>query len=122
MKYLVLRPFRSYGNLLRKGDVVEGNEIRSPRLRQSEGLIIPAVSSASIPVAEVPEVAVEVATVPTALVVVNTEDDNKQEPETTTEVKNEDEAEKEKEAETEDEVEKVEEPKKFKLKVKKDEE
>lgn len=47
--YLVLRPFRTFGKLLMKGDVVPETEIRSPRLRMSEGKIIPAVSSSMVP-------------------------------------------------------------------------
>lgn len=45
MQYLVLQQFRCLGKLFRKGTVVDGREIRSPRLKQSEGKIIPAVSS-----------------------------------------------------------------------------
>lgn len=48
-KYLVLRPFNSYGRYFRKGDVVDAAEIRTPSLRMSEGKIIPAVSSAKVP-------------------------------------------------------------------------
>ncbi len=50
MKYLVLHSFTSYGRLLRKGEVVDEAEIRSPRLRISESKIIPAVSSSPEPV------------------------------------------------------------------------
>lgn len=47
MKYLILRSFRSYGVTLHKGEVVDEAQIRSPRLRRSEGKIIPAVSSSA---------------------------------------------------------------------------
>lgn len=50
MQYLVLSRFNSFGNLLEKGTVVDESAIRSPRLRCSEGKIIPAVSSLEIPV------------------------------------------------------------------------
>ena len=43
MKYLVLRSFRCYGRTLRKGEVVDESAIRSPRLRRSEGKIMPAI-------------------------------------------------------------------------------
>ncbi len=49
MKYLVLHSFRSFGVTLRKGEVVDEAAIRSPRLRRSEGKIIPAVSSSPAP-------------------------------------------------------------------------
>lgn len=49
MKYLVLHNFWSYGRYLRKGEVVDEAEIRSPRLRRSEGKILPAVSSKTAP-------------------------------------------------------------------------
>lgn len=49
MKYLILRGFRSYGVMLHKGEVVDEAAIRSPRLRCSEGKIIPAVSSSAAP-------------------------------------------------------------------------
>jgi len=49
MQYLVLRPFTSYGVFYRKGDIVEASMIRSPYLRQSEGKIVKAVSSARVP-------------------------------------------------------------------------
>lgn len=49
MQYLVLQQFRCLGKLLKKGTVVDGREIRSPRLRQAEGKIIPAVSSFTTP-------------------------------------------------------------------------
>ena len=67
MIYLVLRPFRSYGNYFGKGDVVDGSKIRSPKLRMSEGLIIPAVSSAQPPEPEVPDLP-EICLVPEVLV------------------------------------------------------
>lgn len=50
MKYLILQRFRSYGVTLEKGTVVDETKIRSPRLRQSEGKIIAAVSSSEVPV------------------------------------------------------------------------
>jgi hypothetical protein len=50
MKYLVLRSFRSFGKTLTKGTVVDAADIRSPRLRQAEGKIVPAVSSSQVPV------------------------------------------------------------------------
>ena len=50
MKFLVLRQFMSFGKCFKKGSVVNGEEIRSPRLRQSEGKIVPAVSSFNVPV------------------------------------------------------------------------
>lgn len=50
MKYLVLQRFNSFGKFLFKGDVVDDSEIRSPSIRQSEGKIIPAVSSLEVPV------------------------------------------------------------------------
>lgn len=49
MKYLVLRRFWSYGKLLLKGTVHDESEIRHPRLKLSEGVIIPAVSSSEVP-------------------------------------------------------------------------
>lgn len=49
MKYLVLRRFRTYGVTYLKGDVIDESVIRSPRIRQSEGKIIPAVSSSEVP-------------------------------------------------------------------------
>lgn len=49
MKYLVLTRFRSYGKQFEKGMVVDESEIRSPMLRMSEGKIIPAVSSSTVP-------------------------------------------------------------------------
>ena len=49
MKYLVLRRFRSYGIQFEKGQIVDAEQIRSPHLRQSEGKIIPAVSSFTVP-------------------------------------------------------------------------
>lgn len=49
MKYLVLHSFRSFGVTLHKGEVVDEAAIRSPRLRRSEGKIIPAVSSSTAP-------------------------------------------------------------------------
>lgn len=49
MKYLVLSSFRSFGVTLHKGEVVDEAAIRSPRLRRSEGKIIPAVSSSTAP-------------------------------------------------------------------------
>ncbi len=55
MQYLVLRRFRSIGKTLNKGDAVDETMIRSPRLRQSEGKIIPAVPSFYVP-EEVPSV------------------------------------------------------------------
>ena len=63
MKYLVLRSFRSFGVTLHKGEVVDEAAIRSPRLRRSEGKIIPAVSSSTAPeeavvAAQSPQVAV----------------------------------------------------------------
>ena len=63
MKYLVLRSFRSFGVTLHKGEVVDEAAIRSPRLRRSEGKIIPAVSSLTAPeeavvAAQLPQVAV----------------------------------------------------------------
>ncbi len=56
MEYLILQRFRSFGKTLEKGSVVVDSEIRSPRLRQSEGKIIPAVSSFEVPVEFVSEV------------------------------------------------------------------
>lgn len=63
MKYLVLHSFRSFGVMLHKGEVVDEAAIRSPRLRRSEGKIIPAVSSSTAPeeavvAAQSPQVAV----------------------------------------------------------------
>lgn len=52
MKYLVLHTFRSFGKMLHKGDVVDESEIRTPSLRRSEGKIIPAVSSSTVPAEE----------------------------------------------------------------------
>lgn len=49
MQYLVLRQFSSMGVLHKKGTVVDEACIRSPRLRQSEGKIIPAVPSFYVP-------------------------------------------------------------------------
>lgn len=62
MQYLVLKRFRTYGKELVKGQVVDEAEIRSPLLRMSEGKIVPAVSSSTVP-AE-PGVDVEVSTTP----------------------------------------------------------
>ena len=56
MEYLILQRFRSFGKTLEKGSVVVDSEIRSPRLQQSEGKIIPAVSSFEVPVESVSEV------------------------------------------------------------------
>ena len=58
MKYLVLHQFRSFGKTLRKGQVVDESEIRTPSLRMSEGKITPAVSSSTVPEEEVTEVSV----------------------------------------------------------------
>lgn len=63
MKYLVLHSFRSFGVTLHKGEVVDEAAIRSPRLRRSEGKIIPAVSSSTAPeeaviAAQLPQAAV----------------------------------------------------------------
>lgn len=58
MKYLVLHQFRSFGKTLRKGQVVDESEIRTPSLRMSEGKISPAVSSSTVPEEEVTEVSV----------------------------------------------------------------
>ena len=63
MKYLVLHSFRSFGVMLHKGEVVDEAAIRPPRLRGSEGKIIPAVSSSTAPeeavvAAQPPQVAV----------------------------------------------------------------
>jgi hypothetical protein len=55
MQYLVLQQFRSLGKTFVKGTVIDGREIRSPRLRQSEGKIIPAVSSFTVPAESVSE-------------------------------------------------------------------
>lgn len=49
MKYLVLHSFRSFGVRHVKGEVVDEAEVRSPRLRISEGKIVPAVSSSAEP-------------------------------------------------------------------------
>ena len=49
MQYLVLRGFRSFDKYLEKGTVVDEADIRSPRLRLSEGKIVPAVSSLDVP-------------------------------------------------------------------------
>lgn len=49
MQYLVLRRFRTMGVWLMKGSVVDESVIKSPRIRQSEGKIIPAVSSLEVP-------------------------------------------------------------------------
>ena len=46
MPYLILHSFRSYGVSYKKGDVVNENAIRSPRLRLAEGKIL-AVSDDS---------------------------------------------------------------------------
>lgn len=53
MKYLVMHSFRSYGRTLHKGEVVDESAIRSPRLRRSEGNIIPAVEE---PLEKAPEI------------------------------------------------------------------
>ena len=58
MKYLVLHQFRTFGKTLYKGQVVDESEIRSPSLRMSEGKIVPAVSSSTVPAEEVTEVSV----------------------------------------------------------------
>ena len=49
MKYLVLRRFTSYGVVLHKGDVVDESQIRSPRLRVSEGKIVAVKAVADVP-------------------------------------------------------------------------
>lgn len=49
MKYLVLRSFRTFGQYLERGTIVDESAIRSPRLRMVEGKITPAVSSSNIP-------------------------------------------------------------------------
>lgn len=49
MTYLVVIPFRSFGKTLKRGQLVDESEIRSPRIRYSEGKIVPAVSSSEIP-------------------------------------------------------------------------
>lgn len=49
MQYLVLRPFKTFGNFYKRGDVVDEKEIRSPRIRVSEGKIVPVVSSLTLP-------------------------------------------------------------------------
>jgi hypothetical protein len=49
MKYLVLRTFRSFGKQLTRGTLIDETEVRSPRIRISEGKITPAVSSSDIP-------------------------------------------------------------------------
>lgn len=49
MKYLVLRRFWSYGKLLLKGTIHDESEIRHVRLKLSEGVIVPAVSSSEVP-------------------------------------------------------------------------
>lgn len=49
MKYLVLKQFTSYGRLFLRGETVDGSEIRTPSLRQSEGKIVPAVPSFEVP-------------------------------------------------------------------------
>lgn len=40
MKYLVLRKFKSYGVFYTKGDIVEAEAIRNPRLKLAEGKIV----------------------------------------------------------------------------------
>lgn len=47
MEYLVLRPFRSFGVHFAKGSIVDASQVRTPRLKMSEGKIIPAVSSSN---------------------------------------------------------------------------
>lgn len=49
MKYLVLRGFWSFGKWLTKGTYADESEIRSPRLRVSEGKIVTAVPSSNTP-------------------------------------------------------------------------
>ena len=53
MRYLVLRGFRSFGKWLEKGTYVDETEIRSPRLRITEGKIAKAVPSSNIPAEEI---------------------------------------------------------------------
>lgn len=48
MNYLVLRRFRSYGITYHKGEVVAEDKIRNPRIRRSEGKIIPAVEDNAV--------------------------------------------------------------------------
>lgn len=50
MQYLILENFLSFGKRLLKGTVVDAENIRSPRLRESEGKLVPAVSSSEVPV------------------------------------------------------------------------
>lgn len=47
MKYIVLRSFKSYGNYLRKGTIVDETEIRNKKLRISEKKIYPVVPSSN---------------------------------------------------------------------------
>ena len=49
MKYLVLRTFRSFGKIQRKGTEIDAQDIRSPHLRMSEGLIVPVVTTSEVP-------------------------------------------------------------------------
>lgn len=47
MKYLVLKPFKSYGKHYNRGDIVDETQVRSPRIRVGEHKLAPvkAVSS-----------------------------------------------------------------------------
>lgn len=49
MEYLVLRRFRTLGVTYVKGEVIDASLIRSPKIRISEGKIVPAVSSSEVP-------------------------------------------------------------------------
>ena len=40
-KYLVMHKFRSFGKTFLRGQIVEETELRSPRLRVSEGKAVP---------------------------------------------------------------------------------
>lgn len=77
MKYLVLTRFRTYGKQLEKGMVVDESEIRSPLLRMSEGKIVPAVSSSTVPA----EPGDDVTSDPASQGVVGSEDKGSSEPE-----------------------------------------
>lgn len=66
MKYLVMHPFTSYGVFFHRNEVIDESVIRSPRLRQSEGKILPIVPEQEVipqPVVqpEIPVVPVETA-------------------------------------------------------------
>lgn len=67
MKYLVLKPIRSYGKRYERGDIVDETQVRTPRILVGEHKLAPVLAvSSSISPAEaaaeeqIPEVAEQV--------------------------------------------------------------